>query len=131
MNGSEILYIAERRKKQCVLMDEFIDLTRQTIDAAERRDQISVRMFISMRQDALKSLAEIDRQLDNYLSQLPEENARRAWQLLNGAEPREGEEPAARETARFKRLHERATQLDRTLSVKLSGKKSFYVKFNK
>ena len=98
-----------------VKLSEFEDLTRQLGEALDRRDEISVQMLLNMRGEPANQLQEADGQLRRRLLELPEEDAIRARELLEGGE-QQGPAEAARE-------------MDKHISVRMGGNKSFYKKY--
>ena len=109
---------------------EVSELTRQILVAAERRDQVSVEMLLSMREDPVKRVGELDAECREYLRTLPQEDAIRAAELLNGAPPDNPDEIQLYEQlGQYRRLLESVVEMDRRLSVRMGGERSFYKKF--
>jgi len=130
MEQSSLNELRERRRRQLLRLIEATDLTRELTQAANRNDQVSVKMLLSMRREPLLALSEMEDGLRAYVLQLPQEDAIRASELLQGSEPRsEAERPLAEQVALYQRHLAAAQELDRQLSLRLSGKHSFYKKF--
>ena len=130
MDAAILRELQNRRRRQLILLNEVMDLSSQMLQGAQRNDQVSVKILLSMRQDPILELQEIDNGLRSYLLQLPEGDAIRAHELLQGAPPEEpGEEALCAQTVQFRRLLENVIQLDKRLSLSLSGKASFYNNF--
>ena len=109
---------------------EVSELTRQILVAAERRDQVSVSMLLSMREDPVKRVGALDAECREYLQTLPQEDAIRAAELLNGAPPVNPDEIQLYEQlGQYRRLLESVVEMDRRLSVRMGGERSFYKKF--
>ena len=109
---------------------EVADLTRQILVAAERRDQISVSMLLTMREDPVRRLGEADAACREYLQTLPQEDAIRAAELLNGGPPVTPDEIQLYEQlGQYRRLLESTVEMDRRLSVRMGGTHSFYKMF--
>jgi len=126
----EVDTLCQWKKQQMVKLMEISDLTNQLAQAVERNDQVSVRMVLSMRQDPVKQAQELDERIQAYVLTLPEETAIRMNALLRGEKAKSPEEEALEsQVARNRRLLEKITQLDRLLSLRLGGSKSFYRKF--
>ena len=118
------------KKRQCRLLTEASDLTRQLAQALERRDRVSADLLLGMRQEPLLALGELDQQVEQTLMQLPEEDAVRGNELLHGAQPTDAAEKAlCSEVARFQRQKAALVALDRQLSLRAVGRKSFYKTF--
>ena len=119
-----------QKKAQAVRLMEVADLTRQILQAAERRDEVSVTMLLSMREEPITRLQETDAALREYLRTLSREDAIRAAELLNGA-PSESPEEArlCEQVGQCRRLLESAVETDSRLSVRMGGQRSFYKMF--
>jgi hypothetical protein len=119
-----------RKKAQTIRLTEVADLTRQILVAAERRDQISVDMLLSMRADPLQRLTEIEAELQRFLESLPQSDAIRAAELLRGAPPATPDEvQLSEQVGQYRRLLESTVEIDRRLSIRMGGERSFYKKF--
>ena len=130
MDAAVLCELQNRRRRQLILLNEVLDLSTQMLQGMERNDQVSVKILLSMRQDPILKLQEIENGIRSYLLLLPEEDAIRAHELLRGAPSEEsGEEALCAQTAQFRRLLENAIKLDKRLSLGLSGKSSFYNNF--
>lgn len=108
---------------------EVMDLTEQLAQAVERRDEVSTKMLLGMRQDPLIALQEIEETVRRSVLAQPEGDARRLSVLLRGdpAEEEDGDESALREICeRNRRELDRIAQLDRRISLKMGGKRSYY-----
>lgn len=117
------------KRKAYLKLVEVMDLTEQMAQAVDRRDEVSMKMLIGMRQDPLLILEEIEETVRKGVLRQPAEDARRLSILLRG-EPVEREdekETALREICeRNRRELDRIAQLDRRISLKLGGKHSYY-----
>ena len=119
-----------RKKAQTIRLMEVSELTRQILVAAERRDEVSVSMLLSMREDPVKRVGALDAECREYLRTLPQEDAIRAAELLNGAPPDSPDEIQLYEQlGQYRRLLESVVEMDRRLSVRMGGERSFYKKF--
>lgn len=124
----EELFLKERLLY--VKLSEFEDLTRQLAEALDRRDEISVQMLLNMRGDPANQLQEADQLLRRRLLDLPEEDAIRAREILEGAEPLEPEEAAlCGQVKQNQRLLHKCREMDKQVSVRMGGNKSFYRKY--
>ena len=119
-----------RKKAQTIRLMEVADLTRQILAAAERRDQVSVDMLLSMRADPVQRLTEQEAGLQRFLESLPRPDAIRAAELLKGAPPgNPGEAQLSEQVGQYRRLLESTIEMDRRLSIRIGGERSFYKKF--
>lgn len=119
-----------RKKAQTIRLMEVADLTRQTLVAAERRDEVSVTMLLSMREEPVKRVADMDEGFRAYLQTLPQEDAIRAAELLNGGPPAVPDEIRLYEQlGQYRRLLESVVEMDRRLSLRMGGQHSFYKMF--
>ena len=119
-----------RKKAQTIRLMEVSDLTRQILTAAERRDQVSVDMLLSMRADPVQRLTELEAGLQRFLESIPRPDAIRAAELLRGAPPENPDEiPLSEQVRQYRRLLESTIEMDRRLSIRIGGERSFYKKF--
>lgn len=123
----ESLQMSERKAYRKLV--EVMDLTEQLAQAVDRRDEVSAKMLLSMRQEPLLILEEIEETVRKGVLRQPAPDARRLSLLLRG-DPVENEdeaEIALREICeRNRRELDRVAQLDRRISLKLGGKHSYY-----
>lgn len=113
-----------------VKLAEFEDLTRQLAEALDRRDEVSVQMLLNMRGEPAHQLFEADQQLRGRLLQLPEDDAIRAREILEGGEQREPEEAAlCGQVKQNRRLLQKCKEMDKQISMRMGGQKSFYTKY--
>lgn len=113
-----------------VKLSEFEDLTRQLGEALDRRDEVSVQMLLNMRGEPANQLQEADQQLRQRLLELPEDDAIRARELLEGGEQGSPEEAAlCGQVKQNRRLLQRCRELDKQISVRMGGNRSFYKKY--
>ena len=126
----EILQSLQMSKRKAYRkLVEVMDLTEQLAQAVERRDEVSTKMLLGMRQDPLIALQEIEETVRRSVLAQPEGDARRLSVLLRGdpAEEEDGDESALREICeRNRRELDRIAQLDRRISLKMGGKRSYY-----
>lgn len=130
MDSHNLDELWRRKKLQTVRLMEVNDLTRQLLQAAERRDQVSVSMILAMREDPVQRLREMETALQAYVNSLPREDAIRAAELLNGAEASDADETRlCEQIAQYRRLLESTLEMDRRLSIRMGGNRSFYKMF--
>jgi hypothetical protein len=130
MDSHNLDELWRRKKLQTVRLMEVNDLTRQLLQAAERRDQVSVSMILAMREDPVQRLGEMEASLQAYVNALPQEDAIRAAELLDGAEASGADEARlCEQVAQYRRLLESTLEMDRRLSLRMGGNRSFYKMF--
>jgi hypothetical protein len=130
MGSHELEELRKRKKDQTVKLLEVADVTRQIAEAADRRDELSVQLLLGERERPMRELSEIEDGIRAYLPELPQAQAIRLDALLHGAAPEtEAEAALAEQTAQYRRQLESVVALDRQLSVRLGGSRSFYKKF--
>lgn len=113
-----------------VKLAEFEDLTKQLAQALNRRDEVSVQMLLNMRAEPAHQLQEIDQGLRRRLLELPEDQAIRAKEILEGGKEASPEEATlCAQVAQNRRLLERCQEMDKRISLSMDGKRSFYNKF--
>ena len=118
-----------RKKKQNLRLEEVLELSSQLAEAVERRDEVSVKMLLSMRRDPLAQMQEIENGILALLKELPEKEMLYFTELLNGKEAQRREEAhLCGEIGKNRRMLQRAIELDRSISLRLDGKNSFYRK---
>lgn len=119
-----------RKKRQTMKLVEVSELTKELIQTVGRRDPVSVRMLVRMRNDPLRELQEMEESTRKRLGDLPPEDASRMADILRGAEAAsEEEKPLCEQVGQYRRLLNAVLDLDEHLSVRLGGKHSFYKKF--
>ncbi len=130
MEQFHLTSLCQWKKQQMVKLIEVSDLTEQLAQAVERQDQASINMVLSMREEPIRQLQEIETSIEEYLPTLPEEDAIRCAELLKGEAARTpAEEPLALQVAQDRRLLKQIQELDKKTSVTLGGRQSFYQKY--
>lgn len=116
-----------QKQRQYAALAEAYSLTEQLSGAAARNDPVSVQMLLSMRQESLLRAKEIDDRIREQLCALPEDEAICLGALLNGAPSQvPGEQPLCGQVAQNNRLLQRTLDLDKQVSRRLGGRRSFY-----
>ena len=131
MLSQEVLSAAAAvEKKMYLALCEVEELTMELAQAVDRRDQVSVRMFLSLRQEQVDRLQEQKALLNKQCAQLPDQDGTLLNQLLNAKEPPPcaGAEELLRQVQRNRLLLERILRADRQASRRLGGAGSFYEK---
>ena len=108
-------------------LSEVQDITRELLDAVDRQDQVSVRLFLSMRQEQINQLRDQKELLKKQCGGLPKEEGVLLRQILSGKKPAGVEgEALSLQVERNRALLERTLQADKALSRRLAGRESFY-----
>lgn len=68
-------------------LSEVQDITRELLDAVDRQDQVSVRLFLSMRQEQINQLRDQKELLKKQCGGLPKEEGDLLRQILSGKKP--------------------------------------------
>ena len=108
-------------------LSEVQDITRELLDAVDRQDQVSVRLFLSMRQEQINQLKDQKELLKKQCGGLPKEEGDLLRQIRSGKKPAGVEgEALSLQVERNRALLERTLQADKALSRRLAGRESFY-----
>lgn len=127
MLKDELETLRLKQNKEHIKLLEVVKLTEDLAQAIDRRDEVSVRMLLSEREEILLALQEIDSGIREGLLEQPEEDAIRLCALLNGAEPQGPEEEAlSLQLGKNRQLLEKISAMDKRISTRLGGKRSFY-----
>lgn len=127
---NEIEKLRQLKKRQYLLLTELDGLTGQLAQATDRKDQVSVKMVLAMRQGPMAQLQEIEDTIRAQLQAMPEDVAIRMGALLNGkAAQGPEEEELCKQVAQNQRILQKVTELDQRISLRLGGKRSIYQKF--
>lgn len=127
MEASALLDAHVQLKRAYTALNEALDLTRQIAEAADRNDEVSAQMLVSMRQDPTDKLAMAQQALAQQRQALPENDGARLAALLKGAAAETPEEtPLVSQIALNQRVLKQLVELDRAVSRKLAREKSIY-----
>lgn len=127
MDASVLLDAHVQLKRIYTALNEALDLTRQLADAADRNDQVSTQMLVSMRQEPTDKLARAHQALEQQRRSLPEADAGRLEAILKGAAAEsEAEAPLANQVSINQRVLRQLVDLDRVVNRKLAREKSIY-----
>ena len=108
-------------------LTELLELTNELSEAIQRQDQVSVQLFLSMRQEPLDRLRVCDTRLRRLCSLLPPAEGAELRQVLNGQGGGTAATQGLERTVRQNRqLLEQITRIDERLNRRMGGKKSFY-----
>ena len=108
-------------------LSELLELTTDLSEAIQRQDQVSVQLFLSMRQEPLERLRICDAHLRRLCSSLPQAESAQLRQVLNGQSGGTATTQGLERTVRQNRqLLEQITRMDERINRRMGGKKSFY-----
>ena len=127
MERCDLEELLELEKRLYFKLSETMDLTRQMAEAIDRQDDTSLGLLLSMRQEPLLELQEIQSYIALTRVDLSPEDARLFDSLLGG-EPAQSPDcaPVEAQIAANRRVLELLTELDRKLNRKLCGEQSCY-----
>ncbi len=124
--------ISLKKRKQYMKLIEVSDITNELAQAAERRDEVAVKMLLNMRQGLLVELSEIEAGIWEDVNSQPEEEAILLGAILNAgaAEPEAaGAAELAAQVQKNRQLLEKICTVDKRVSLKIGGNRSFYNSF--
>ena len=128
---SQVIAAALATERKCyAALTEVMELTQDLSDAVQRQDQVTVQMFLSIRQEPINQLKEYRSLQRKRCASLPEEESAALWKVLTGkgADGTGQLQDLEKVVGQNQSLLERIQQADRQVSVSLGGKKSFYSK---
>ena len=128
---SQVIAAALATERKCyAALTEVMELTQDLSDAVQRQDQVTVQMFLSMRQEPINQLKEYRSLQRKRCASLPEEESAALWKVLTGkgADGTGQLQDLEKVVGQNQSLLERIQQADRQVSVSLGVKKSFYSK---
>lgn len=128
---SQVIAAALATERKCyAALTEVMELTQDLSDAVQRQDQVTVQMFLSMRQEPINQLKEYRSLQRKRCASLPEEESAALWKVLTGkgGDGTDQLQELEKLVGQNQSLLERIQQVDRQVSVSLGGKKSFYSK---
>ena len=127
MTGAQLLDAQVQEKRRYALLSELFDLTRQLAEAVDRSDEVTIQMLLSMRQEPLAQMRQVEENLIRQRAALAEEDGRRLEELLSGAPARRQEENALSEqVGANRRLLGQLVELDKRINKKVTREKSVY-----
>ncbi len=130
MDKTALENLCQWESKKSKLLMEIGSLTGQLTEVMARNDKVAVSMVLNMRQDPIAKAEEIAEEERAYVLTLPEEDAPRCAELLDGAgAAAPGEERLARLVALNREKLSKLLEEDKRLSIQLGGRHSFYEKF--
>ena len=116
-------------RKMYSALTEVMELTEELTDAVQRQDQVSVRLFLSMRQEPINQLRDHKALLQRQCKELPAPQGEQLRRILSGET--QGEIPGAQDLEKLvrqnKSLLDRVIRADEKVNRRVSGDKSICV----
>ena len=113
-------------QKMYTALSEVMELTGELADAFQRQDQVSVQMFLGMRQEPIGRLGSCKAMLERQCLQLPPEQRQILRGILQGQTPPPQAQALGELVQKNKRLRDRSLEVDRRLNLRIGGEHSFY-----
>ena len=127
MTGAQLLDAQVQERRRYALLSELFGLTRQLAEAVDRSDEVTIQMLLSMREEPLAQMRQVEENLIRQRAALAEEDGRRLEELLSGAPARRQEENALSEqVGANRRLLGQLVELDKRINKKVTREKSVY-----
>ena len=127
MNTSQWMDLTVLERKKYNYLCEVLDLTQQLGQSMDRNDPVSMRMLVSMRQDPIVALDELNRSIQQRKSEFSPQEQERISDLLSGAAPSNDAENAfCNQAGLARRQLERVLELDRRINLRIAGEDSYY-----
>ncbi|MFV0242567.1 MAG: hypothetical protein ACK5H4_21350 [Lacrimispora sphenoides] len=130
MEDSMLVEILKEMQKKYMCIVEIERITREMGDALSRNDRESVQMLLGMRQDEMNKADVSIRNIECLLSALQPDEGCQVREWLNGSGNRNPASPMAERLAEkgksIQLALKRTIEVDRHISMRLSGKDSYY-----
>lgn len=127
MNTSQWMDLTVLERKKYNYLCEVLDLTQQLGQSIDRNDPVSMRMLVSMRQDPILALDELNHSIQQRKAEFSPQEQERISALLSGAPPDNSAETAfCNQAGLARRQLERVLELDRRISLRMAGDESYY-----
>lgn len=114
-------------RKAYMVLSEVRDLTEELSQAVQRQDQVSVQLFLRLRQEQLNQLQEYRALLSKQCQELPEGDGAALRGIL---EAQACDIPSGQTlfhlAKQYRQMLERTIQADMAVNRRIGGKKSFY-----
>lgn len=130
MEDSMLVEILKEMQKKYMSIVEIEHITREMGDALSRNDRESVQLLLGMRQEEMNKADVCTRNVECLITALPPENGGQVREWLNGKGSGNPDSPIAGVLAeKGKNIQlalKRTIEADRYISIRLSGKDSYY-----
>ncbi len=135
LSDQTLMAAASLQRNMYIALNEVAELTDELAQAVSRQDQVSVRLFLSMRQEEIDRLMGHRAALRRQCDQLSAQDRRQLRRLLAGATdcipPSPAGEALALQVRNTRSLLERVCRADQAVSLRFGGSNSFYAKKKK
>lgn len=135
LNDQQLDSATAIERKMYTSLTEVAELTDELSQAVSRQDQVSVRMFLSMRQAEIERLTGYEAMLRRQCDQLPQADGALLHEMISGRYQGTASSPSASELLRQAEknyaLLQRVRRADEAVSRRLGGSNSFYQKHGK
>lgn len=130
LNEQQIQAAMGVARRMYPLLLDVMEITDDLSDSLKRQDQVSVRMFLSMRQDSINQLVKCKEELRKQCNLMKPEEGEQLQQILDGNPPKDvpGISQLAEQVEKNQTLLRRVIQADRVINQRIGGKQSFYSK---
>uniref|UniRef100_UPI0006CFA6FC hypothetical protein n=1 Tax=Clostridium sp. NkU-1 TaxID=1095009 RepID=UPI0006CFA6FC len=130
MEDSMLVEILKEMQKKYMSIAEIERITREMGDSLSRNDRESVQMLLGMRQDEMNKADVCTRNVECLVSALSPDEGSQVKEWLNGKGDRKPDSPTAELLAEkgksIQLVLKRTIEADRLISIRLSGKDSYY-----
>ncbi len=130
LNEQQIQAAMGVARRMYPLLLEVMEITDDLSDSLNRQDQVSVRMFLSMRQDSINQLVKCKEELQKQCKLMEPKEGEQLRQILDGNPPKDvpGISQLAEQVQKNQTLLRRVIRADRVINQRIGGKQSFYSK---
>lgn len=127
-----LMEILKEFRKRYRHMDEVCRLTKELADGLYRDDQVTAKMVLEMRGEALEAVNDCGRNIQIFQSTMADEESERLIALLDGKVKADGFhytglwEEIRKVAEQTRAVWQRTVEIDRVTSRRMSGEDSFY-----
>ncbi|WP_349946680.1 hypothetical protein ABFV83_20765 [Lacrimispora sp. BS-2] len=130
MEDSILVEILKEMQKKYMFITEIERITREMGDALSRNDRELVQMLLGMRQDEMNKADVCTKNVECLISALSPDEGSQVREWLNGKGGGNPDNPTAQLLAEkgksIQLVLKRTIEVDRLISIRLSGKDSYY-----
>lgn len=128
MTEQELNQLLSIEKKIYQKLLEAMDLTRDLAESVDRKDQVSIRLFLSLRQKVILELQELTASIDLLRLELSPSSEQEMQAMLSGLEASSPQEISVVECiSNNQRFFQKLADLDKEVNRKLCGENSCYL----
>ncbi len=121
--------ILSQLQHKCRKIDEIYNLTKDISEVLQQNDSVSRDMLLSMRLESMIDVDEINKELQISVDRLPSESREHMYTLFQKGDLDtniEWEIKVKKEYFRLRNVLNKTISLDKEISLKIAGSKSFY-----